>query len=131
MIEQCLLAAGTAPSGANLQPWRFVVISSPELKSRIRTAAEIEGREFYERRAPQEWKEALAPVGGEFVVKRRSGPETGPGSAAANHIDPTQREWGGYAGPFNRCDAGESTMHLSDIAVIVVRNNSRHGHVGP
>ena len=63
VIEQCLLAAGTAPSGANHQPWHFAVVSDPELKHRIRVEAEIEEREFYERRAPQEWKDALAPLG--------------------------------------------------------------------
>ncbi|MEO6565438.1 MAG: nitroreductase family protein [Casimicrobiaceae bacterium] len=63
VIEQCLLAAGTAPSGANLQPWRFVVITSSALKHRIREAAEVEERDFYTRRAPQEWKDALAPLG--------------------------------------------------------------------
>ncbi len=63
IIEQCLLAAGTAPSGANLQPWRFVVIGSAKLKHKIREAAEAEEREFYTRRAPQEWKDALAPLG--------------------------------------------------------------------
>jgi nitroreductase len=63
VIAQCILAAGTAPSGANLQPWHFVVITSPEVKSRIRAAAEVEEREFYARRAPPEWKEALAPLG--------------------------------------------------------------------
>ena len=63
IVEACLLAAGSAPSGANLQPWRFVVISSPEIKQRIRIAAEEEEREFYSRRAPQEWLDALAPLG--------------------------------------------------------------------
>lgn len=63
VIEQCLLAAGTAPSGANHQPWHFAVISDPERKKKIRKEAEIEEREFYERRAPQEWKDALAPLG--------------------------------------------------------------------
>ena len=63
VIEQCLLAAGTAPSGANHQPWHFAVVSSPALKNRIRVEAEIEERDFYERRAPQEWKDALAPLG--------------------------------------------------------------------
>ena len=53
VIEQCLLAAGTAPSGANHQPWHFAVVSDPALKSKIRIEAEIEEREFYERRAPQ------------------------------------------------------------------------------
>jgi len=63
VIEQCLLTAGTAPSGANHQPWHFAVITDPDLKKRIRVEAEIEEREFYERRAPQEWKDALAPLG--------------------------------------------------------------------
>lgn len=63
VIEQCLMAAGTAPSGANHQPWHFVVVSDPTLKQKIRIEAEIEEREFYERRAPQEWKDALAPLG--------------------------------------------------------------------
>ncbi|MBC7918558.1 MAG: nitroreductase family protein [Rhodoferax sp.] len=63
VIESCLLAAGTAPSGANHQPWHFVVVGSPEIKKRIRKEAEIEEREFYEHRAPQEWKDALAPLG--------------------------------------------------------------------
>ena len=63
VIEQCLLTAGTAPSGANHQPWHFAVVSDPELKRKIRVEAEIEEREFYERRAPQEWKDALAPLG--------------------------------------------------------------------
>ncbi len=63
VIEECLLAAGTAPSGANLQPWRFVAITSASVKRRLRVAAEQEEREFYERRAPQAWKDALAPLG--------------------------------------------------------------------
>lgn len=63
IIEQAILAAGTAPSGANLQPWHFVVITSPKTKKRIRAAAEIEEREFYQQRAPQEWLDALAPLG--------------------------------------------------------------------
>jgi nitroreductase len=63
VIEWCLRAAGTAPSGANLQPWRFVAVSDPAIKHRIRMAAEEEEREFYERRAPKEWLDALAPLG--------------------------------------------------------------------
>lgn len=63
VIEQCLLAAGTAPSGANHQPWHFAVVSDPAIKHKIRIEAEIEEKEFYERRAPQEWKDALAPLG--------------------------------------------------------------------
>ena len=63
VIEACLQAAGTAPSGANQQPWSFVAVSDPALKQKIRLAAEAEEREFYERRAPEEWLEALAPLG--------------------------------------------------------------------
>ena len=61
IIENCLLAAGTAPNGANKQPWHFVVVSDPEIKQKIREAAEAEERAFYNGRAPNEWLEALAP----------------------------------------------------------------------
>jgi nitroreductase len=63
LIETCLLAAGTAPSGANLQPWHFVVVGDAATKGRIREAAEREERDFYHHRAPKEWLEALAPLG--------------------------------------------------------------------
>ena len=63
VIENCLRAAGTAPSGANRQPWHFSVISDPDLKQKIRAGAEAEEREFYTSRAPQEWLDALAPLG--------------------------------------------------------------------
>ena len=63
VIEECLRAAGTAPSGANMQPWHFVVVGNPEIKRRIRDAAEHEEREFYEHKAPREWLDALAPLG--------------------------------------------------------------------
>ena len=63
VIEWCLRAAGTAPSGANLQPWQFVAVGDPATKHRIRVAAEEEEREFYEHRAPREWLDALAPLG--------------------------------------------------------------------
>jgi len=63
LIERCLLTAGTAPSGANKQPWTFVVVSEPEVKRQIREAAEAEEREFYSRRAPQDWLDDLAPLG--------------------------------------------------------------------
>ena len=63
VIEDCLRAAGTAPSGANMQPWHFVVVSDPQVKRRIRQAAEEVEREFYARRAPRQWLDALAPLG--------------------------------------------------------------------
>lgn len=63
VIEHCLRAAATAPSGANMQPWHFVAVSDAELKRRIRIAAEKEEEEFYQRRAPAEWLEALAALG--------------------------------------------------------------------
>jgi iodotyrosine deiodinase len=63
VIENCIRAAGTAPSGANLQPWHFVVVSDPKIKKQIRIAAEKEEKEFYTNRAPKEWLDALAPLG--------------------------------------------------------------------
>jgi nitroreductase len=63
LIEYAIRTAASAPSGANQQPWRFVVVSDAETKRRIREAAEEEERENYERRFPDEWLEALAPLG--------------------------------------------------------------------
>jgi nitroreductase len=63
VVEEALRAAGTAPSGANMQPWHFVVVRDPTIKSAIRKAAEEEERDFYDRRAPAEWLEALSPFG--------------------------------------------------------------------
>ncbi|HMQ53230.1 MAG TPA: nitroreductase family protein [Anaerolineae bacterium] len=63
IIEDCVRAAGTAPNGANQQPWHFVVVQNPDLKRQIREAAEIEERAFYHGRAPEPWLEALAPLG--------------------------------------------------------------------
>ena len=63
LVDAAIEAAASAPSGANRQPWRFVVVGDPETKRRIREAAETEEREFYERRATPEWKADLAPLG--------------------------------------------------------------------
>ena len=63
IIEECLRTAGTAPSGANLQPWQFVAVGDAGVRHEIRVAAEQEEREFYGGRAPQEWLDALAPLG--------------------------------------------------------------------
>ena len=63
IIQNAILAAGTAPNGANLQPWHFVVIKNKSIKKKIRKAAEIEEKEFYEKKAPKEWLEALKPLG--------------------------------------------------------------------
>jgi nitroreductase len=63
LIEDCLRTAGSAPSGANQQPWHFVAVSDPAIKQRIRVAAEAEEREFYEHRAPPEWLDVLRPLG--------------------------------------------------------------------
>jgi len=63
VIEDCLRTAGSAPSGANMQPWHFVVVSDAEVKRKIRVAAEEEERIFYQERAPKEWLDALAPLG--------------------------------------------------------------------
>ena len=63
IIEACIRAAGTAPSGANQQPWQFAVVGNPQFKSQIRIAAEAEEAEFYQRRATDQWLDALAPLG--------------------------------------------------------------------
>ena len=63
VIEECVRTAGTAPSGANHQPWHFVAISNPEFKHKVRLAAEEEERKFYEGGAGDEWLKALEPIG--------------------------------------------------------------------
>ncbi len=63
VIQDCLKTAGIAPSGANQQPWHFVIVTDKEIKHKIRLAAEDEERAFYAGRASEEWLEALAPLG--------------------------------------------------------------------
>ncbi len=63
IIENCIKAAASAPSGAHQQPWHFVAISNQEIKSKIRQAAEAEEKEFYQHRASDEWLKALEPLG--------------------------------------------------------------------
>ena len=67
LIQNALLVAGTAPSGAHQQPWTFVVVSDPEVKRELRAGAEAEEREFYERRATPQWLEAIEPIGTDYV----------------------------------------------------------------
>ncbi|HEV2150699.1 MAG TPA: nitroreductase family protein [Longimicrobiaceae bacterium] len=66
LIEYAVRVGGTAPSGAHQQPWTFVVVEDAETRARIREAAEAEERDFYDRRAPADWLEALAPLGTDF-----------------------------------------------------------------
>ena len=91
IIETCIRAAGTAPSGANHQPWHFAVIGDPATKALVREKAEAEERAFYGGKAGEEWLEALAPLGTDadkpfletapwliaIFAQRRGGPETG------------------------------------------------------
>jgi len=63
LIERIVAAAGTAPSGANKQPWRFVAVSNPAIKKRIREGAQAEERAFYESRASEDWLRDLEPIG--------------------------------------------------------------------
>ena len=67
LIEKAILTGGSAPSGAHLQPWTFVAVSNPELKAKIRAAAEAEEERFYSGRIPEEWQEVLAPLGVDHV----------------------------------------------------------------
>ncbi len=69
LIELAIRAAGTAPSGAHRQPWTFVAVGDPELKRRIREAAEEEERRTYSERMPDEWRRALAPLGTDWVKR--------------------------------------------------------------
>lgn len=91
ILETCIAAAGRAPSGANHQPWHFVLVGDPAMKRRIREAAEEEERAFYAGKASEEWLDALAPLGTDedkpyldtapwliaVFAQRRGGPETG------------------------------------------------------
>ena len=63
IIENCIKAASSAPSGAHMQPWHFVAINNKEIQSKIRLAAEAEEKEFYEHRASEEWLKVLEPLG--------------------------------------------------------------------
>jgi iodotyrosine deiodinase len=67
LVRNAVEVAGTAPSGAHQQPWTFVVVSDPALKQEIRAGAEAEEREFYERRATDQWKDAIKPIGTDWV----------------------------------------------------------------
>ena len=67
LVSNAVEVAGTAPSGAHQQPWTFVVVSDPELKQEIRSGAEAEERDFYERRATDQWKQAIKPIGTDWV----------------------------------------------------------------
>ena len=95
VIDDAIAVAGSAPSGANLQPWRFVVVRDPDVKRRIRGAAEDEERIFYDKRAPDEWLRALAPLGTDWrkpfleiapclIVVFRIDYTVGPGGAETN-----------------------------------------------
>jgi len=101
VIENCVSTAGTAPSGANQQPWRFVAVANAATKRRIRLAAEREERAFYGHRAPPAWLEAIAPLGTDarkpfleqaawliavFVVRYGTGPRGG----RIKHYYPTE-----------------------------------------
>jgi nitroreductase len=63
LVEEALRTVGSAPSGAHRQPWQFVAVDDPNVKSEVRHAAEAEEKEFYKTRVTEEWKEALAPLG--------------------------------------------------------------------
>ena len=63
IVRAAVMAAGSAPNGANMQPWHFAITTDPKIKSIIRTQSEKEEREFYNHRAPKEWLQALAPLG--------------------------------------------------------------------
>lgn len=123
VVEFGLRAAVTAPNGANRQPWHFVVVENPEVKKRIRAAAEQEERAFYGGRAPEEWLRALQPFGtnaekpyletapvliGVFAESHRVGPD---GSPSRNYY---VNESVGLATGFL-----VASLHLSGLACLV------------
>ena len=63
IIKNAILSAGSAPNGANLQPWHFVIVKDKKIKKKIRIAAEVEEKKFYNKKAPKEWLKALEPLG--------------------------------------------------------------------
>ena len=69
LIELAVQTAGTAPSGAHMQPWTYVAVANPELKASMREAAEVEEKRFYEERMPAAWEEVLTPLGTDFVME--------------------------------------------------------------
>lgn len=89
LLETILRTAGTAPSGANKQPWRFVVVTDPVLKKEIRAAAEKEERESYEHRMPKEWLEDLAALGTDW---RKEFLEIAPALIVVFSVDYEKRE---------------------------------------
>jgi len=72
LIEEAIRCGSTAPSGAHLQPWTFVAVSNPEIKAKMRDAAEIEERKTYSERMPAAWQEVLEPLGTDAVKKHMS-----------------------------------------------------------
>ncbi len=91
LIQNAVRASALSPSGANQQPWRFVVVRDPEIKRQIRVAAEAEEREFYQRRCPPEWLEALAPLGTDW---RKPFLEIAPYIIVVFRVDYGEREQG-------------------------------------
>ena len=126
LIDEAIAVAGSAPSGANLQPWQFVVVRDPDVKRRIRVAAEEEERAFYEQRAPAEWLEALAPLGTDW---RKEFLETAPCLIVVFRIDyGIRRDENGEERHIKHYYAGESVgiacgfllaaLHVAGLATL-------------
>ncbi len=126
LIDRAIAIAGSAPSGANMQPWRFVVVRDPKVKRRIREAAEEEERAFYEHRATNEWLEALAPLGTDW---RKEFLETAPCLIVVFRIDyAVERGSGGEERHFKHYYVAESVgiacgflltaLHIAGLATL-------------
>lgn len=116
VIEHCVRAAGTAPSGANQQPWHFVVVGTAEVKHRIRAAAEEVERAFYGRQAPQDWLDKLVPLG--------TGPHK-PFLEAASHLIAVFVQRYGLAGDGSRVNhyyALESVGIATGVLITAIHN---------
>ena len=126
LLDEAIAIAGSAPSGANLQPWQFVVVRDPDVKRQIRMAAEHEERAFYEQRAPAEWLEALAPLGTDW---RKEFLETAPCLIVVFRIDyGIRRDENGEERHIKHYYAGESVgiacgfllaaLHIAGLATL-------------
>lgn len=134
IVRNAIRAAATAPSGANRQPWRFVVVSDPPVKHEIRVAAEAEEKESYERRMPEEWLEALAPLGTDWrkpfletapyliaVFKMDFEPLLSPAEASAGVDDGTAVKRKNYYASESvgiACGFLLAALHLSGLATL-------------
>jgi nitroreductase len=115
VVDAIVATAATAPSGANQQPWRFAIVSNPEIKRQIREAAEAEERENYDRRFPDAWKAHLAPLGTDW---HKPFLEAAPYLIVVFRVDYTERERGDGE-PGGRSERGKHYYVMESVGIAV------------